>query len=222
MKWPSWHRSMKKGIAFYEELANTITHGIGVGLSIAGLVLLVVRATMYGDVWQVVSFSIYGTSLILLYMASTLYHGFQSRRVKEVLRILDHSAIYLLIAGTYTPFLLITLRGPWGWTLLGVIWGLALLGISFKIIFGHKYDIMSTAFYILMGWVVIIAIKPLIAALPSGGLAWLVAGGLAYTGGVIFYAWEKLPFNHAIWHGFVMAGSFFHFFAVLFYLSPVV
>jgi hemolysin III len=212
---------MKKNLAHYEEVANTITHGVGVGLSIAGLVVLVVRAALYGDVWQVVSFSIYGSSLILLYLASTLYHGFRSKRVKEILRIFDHSAIYLLIAGTYTPFLLVTLRGPWGWSLFGLIWVLALLGITFKIVFGPKYEIVSTGFYILMGWVVIIAIKPLIAALPVMGLAWLVAGGLAYTGGVIFYAWEKLPFNHAIWHGFVMAGSIFHFVAVLSYLSPI-
>lgn len=122
---------VKRKLAYYEELANTITHGIGVGLSIAGLVLLVVRAALYGDIWQVVSFSIYGSSLILLYLASTLYHGFQSKKIKEALRILDHSAIYLLIAGTYTPFLLVTLRGPWGWSLFGIIWGLALTGITF-------------------------------------------------------------------------------------------
>ncbi|MCF7823215.1 MAG: hemolysin III family protein [Candidatus Marinimicrobia bacterium] len=213
---------MKKNLAFYEELANTITHGIGIGLSIAALVLLVVRAVMYGDTWQVVSFSIFGSSLILLYLASTLYHGFKSKRIKEILRILDHSAIYLLIAGTYTPFLLVTLRGPWGWSLLGIIWGLALAGITFKIIFGPKYNFISTTFYLLMGWVVMVAIKPLIAALPTAGLIWLVVGGLAYTGGVIFYAWEKLPFNHAIWHGFVMAGSFSHFIAVLIYLAPVI
>ena len=211
---------MKRGLHYYEECANTITHAAGVAFSIAGLVLLVVRAALYGDVWQVVSFSIYGSSLILLYLASTLYHGFRSKRAKELLRLFDHSAIYLLIAGTYTPFLLITLRGPWGWSLFGVIWGLALLGIAFKIIFGHKYEIVSTVFYILMGWVVIIAIKPLLAALPMAGFFWLLAGGLAYTAGVIFYAWEKLPFNHAIWHGFVLAGSFFHFFGVLFYLTP--
>ena len=212
---------MSKRLTFYEELANTITHGIGVGLSIAGLVLLVVRAAMHGDAWQVVSFSIYGSSLILLYLASTLYHGFRSERIKRVLRLLDHSAIYLLIAGTYTPFVLVTLRGPWGWTLFGIIWGLAILGVTFKLIFGHKYEMLSTVFYVLMGWVVIIAIKPLIAALPAGGLAWLVAGGLAYTGGVVFYAWEKLPFNHAIWHGFVLAGSLFHFLSVWWYLAPV-
>ncbi len=212
---------MTRRLGFYEEVANTITHGLGVAFSIAGLVLLVVRAALYGDAWQVVSFSIYGSSLILLYLASTLYHGIRSKRVKKIFRIFDHSAIYLLIAGTYTPFLLVTLRGPWGWSLFGVIWGLALLGIVFKASFGPKYNTLSTIFYILMGWVVIIAIKPLIAALPAHGLMWLVAGGLAYTSGVIFYAWEKLPFNHAIWHSFVLAGSFLHFFAVLFYISPV-
>ena len=212
---------MRRSRAHYEELANTITHGIGVGLSITGLVLLVVRAALYGNAWQVVSFSIYGSSLILLYLASTLYHGFRSPRLKEILRIFDHSAIYLLIAGTYTPFLLVTLRGPWGWSLFGVIWGLAILGITFKLIFGPKYDVLSTIFYLLMGWVVIIAIKPLLAALPLGGLLWLVAGGLAYSLGVIFYAWEKLPYHHAIWHGFVLAGSFFHFFAVFFHVTTV-
>jgi len=212
---------LSRRLAIYEELANTITHGIGVGLSIAGLVLLVVRAAMHGDAWQVVSFAIYGSSLIMLYLASTLYHGFRSEGLKRVFRLLDHSAIYLLIAGTYTPFVLVTLRGPWGWTLFGIIWGLAILGVTFKLIFGHKYEILSTIFYVAMGWVVIIAIKPLIAALPAGGLAWLVAGGLAYTGGVIFYAWEKLPFNHAIWHGFVLAGSLFHFFTVWWYVCPV-
>lgn len=206
----------------YEEIANTVTHGIGVGFSITGLILLVVRAALYGSAWQVVSFSIYGASLILLYLASTLYHGFQSPRLKSIFRIMDHTAIYLLIAGTYTPFLLVTLRGPWGWTLFGIIWGLALGGIIFKLVFGTKYEMLSTIFYLLMGWVVIIAIKPLIDVLPTGGLVWLVAGGLAYSLGVIFYAWEKLPYNHAIWHGFVLAGSFFHFFAVFFHIAPAV
>lgn len=213
---------MKRTLEFYEELANTITHAVGVALSIAGLVLLVVRAAMAGNAWQVVSFSIFGSSLILLYLASTLYHGFTSKRVKAVLRIFDHSAIYLLIAGTYTPFLLVTLRGPWGWSLFGVIWGLAVAGITFKIIFGPKYELVSTAFYLLMGWVVIIAIKPLLAALPTAGFIWLLGGGLAYSLGVIFFVWEKLPFNHAIWHGFVMTGSSLHFFAVLFYIAPLV
>ncbi len=190
-------------------------------MSVVGLVLLVVRAALYGSAWEVVSFSIYGSSLILLYLASTLYHGFQSKRVKEILRIFDHSAIYFLIAGTYTPFLLITIRGPWGWSLFGVIWGLALIGITFKIIFGPRYELVSTIFYLLMGWVVIIAIKPLLAVLPFAGFMWLLGGGLAYSLGVIFYAWEKLPYNHAIWHGFVLAGSFFHFFGILFHVAPV-
>ncbi len=212
---------MLKKLPYYEELANTITHAAGIGLSIAGLIFLLVRAVLYGDIWQIVSFSIYGSSLILLYLASTLYHGFKSKRAKEILRVFDHSAIYLLIAGTYTPFLLVTLRGPWGWTLFGIIWGLAITGIILKITFGPKYEILSTIFYILMGWVVIIAIKPLLAALPLGGFLWLLAGGLAYTGGVLFFAWEKLPFNHAIWHGFVLAGSLFHFIAVSGYISPL-
>ncbi len=211
---------MSRSRAHYEELANTITHAIGVGFSITGLVLLVVRAALYGTAWHVVSFSIFGASLILLYLASTLYHGFRSPRIKEIFRIFDHSAIYLLIAGSYTPFLLVTLRGPWGWSLFGTIWGLAIIGITFKLIFGPKYDILSTIFYLLMGWVVIIAIKPLLAALPLAGLAWLAAGGLAYSLGVIFYAWEKLPYHHAIWHGFVLAGSLFHFFAVFFHIAP--
>lgn len=206
----------------YEELANTITHGIGVAFSIVGLVLLVVRAAMYGDAWEIVSFSIYGASLILLYSASTLYHGFRSPRIKNAMRIFDHSAIYLLIAGTYTPFLLVTIRGPWGWSLFGTIWGCALLGITFKIVFGTRYDFISTLFYLIMGWVVIIAIKPLLAALPLAGFMWLLAGGLAYSLGVIFYAWEKLPYHHAIWHGFVLAGSVFHFLAVLLHVAPEV
>ena len=210
---------MKQPLHTREELANAISHGIGIALGITGLVLLVVRAALYGDTWQVVSFSVYGTSLILLYLASTLYHGVQHQRAKEILRIFDHAAIYLLIAGSYTPFLLVSLRGPWGWSLFGVIWGLAVTGIIFKLIFGPKYEIVSTIFYLLMGWVVVIAIKPLIAALPPAGLAWLIAGGLAYTLGVIFFAWEKLPFHHAIWHGFVLLGSIFHFFAIFLHVA---
>jgi hemolysin III len=205
----------------YEEVANTITHAIGVALSIVGLVFLLIRGASQGDVWQIVSFSIYGSSLILLYLASTLYHGFRSERVRKIFRLLDHSAIYLLIAGTYTPFVLVTLRGAWGWALFGIIWGLAILGISFKLTFGHKHEALSTVFYVLMGWVVLIAIKPLMAALPPEGLAWLVAGGLAYSGGVVFYIWEKLPFNHSIWHGFVMAGSLFHYVTIWWYIAPV-
>ena len=203
-----------------EELANALSHGLGVGLSIAGLVLLVVRAALYGDAWQVVSFAIYGASLIILYLASTLYHSFHNPKVKRFLRMVDHSAIYLLIAGTYTPFVLVTLRGPWGWSLFGTIWGLALLGILFKAIFGHRYELVSTIFYLLMGWVVVIALKPLLSSLDMWGFVLLLAGGLAYSLGVIFFVWERLPYNHAIWHGFVLTGSAFHFLAVFLHVAP--
>lgn len=203
-----------------EEIANSITHGIGAALSVAALTLLVVLATIYGDAWRVVSFSIYGSSLIILYLASTLYHSIQQPRVKRVLRIFDHAAIYLLIAGTYTPFLLVNMRGAWGWSLLAVVWGLALVGILFKAAFIGRYEVWATAAYVGMGWLVVVALKPMLAAIPVGGIIWLVAGGIVYTLGVIFYAWQRLPYNHAIWHLFVLGGSICHFFAVLFYVLP--
>lgn len=203
-----------------EELANSITHAIGVALSLAALVILVVYAAMQGDGWKIVSFSIYGTSLVLLYTASTLYHSFTSERAKHYLKIFDHAAIYLLIAGTYTPFLLVMIRGAWGWTLFGIIWGLAIVGIIFKLFFVHRFRIVSTIIYLLMGWLIIVAFRPLIANVPENGLYWLLAGGLSYSFGVIFYLWEKIPYHHAIWHLFVLGGSIFHFFAVLFYVLP--
>ena len=203
-----------------EEIIHSITHGIGAGLSIAGLTVLVVLAVSYGDVYQIVSFSIYGTTLIILYLASTLYHSFQQPRVKQIFKVIDHSAIYLLIAGTYTPFLLISIRGKWGWSLLIIIWGLALLGISFKTLFIHRFQNLSVLAYILMGWLNIVAIKELLANIPVGGLIWLAVGGVVYTVGVIFYALYKIPYTHAIWHIFVMAGSICHYFAVLLYLAP--
>lgn len=203
-----------------EEIANSITHGIGAALSIAGLTLLVSLAVIYGDVWRVVSFSIYGSSLVLLYLCSTLYHSIQHPKAKRILRIFDHSAIYLLIAGSYTPFTLVSMRGPWGWTLFGVVWGLALLGIAFKTVFIGKYEKWATAAYVLMGWLVVIAFKQMLVTVPPGGIVWLVVGGVVYTLGVLFYAWEKLPYNHAIWHLFVMGGSACHFFAVLFHVLP--
>jgi hemolysin III len=203
-----------------EEIANSITHGIGALLSVAGLAVLVGFSTTRGDAWHIVSCSIYGATLILLYLASTLYHSISQPNLKELLRTFDHSAIYLLIAGTYTPFMLVSLRGPWGWSLFGTIWGIALLGIILKTTSFGRLPGISLGFYLTMGWIVIIAIKPLLAALDKGGLWLLVLGGLAYTGGVIFYAWEKLPYSHAIWHLFVMAGSAFHFFAILFYVIP--
>ena len=209
------------GYTVGEEIANSITHGVGAALSVAGLTLLVVLAAIYGDVWRVVSFSIYGSSLVLLYLASTLYHSIQQPKVKRILRIFDHSAIYLLIAGTYTPFTLVSMRGAWGWTLFGVVWGLALLGIAFKTIFIGRYEKLATAAYVLMGWLVVFAFKEMLVMIPPGGIIWMVVGGVVYTLGVLFYAWEKLPYNHAIWHLFVLGGSICHFFAILFHVLPV-
>ena len=203
-----------------EEIANTITHGIGLLLSIAGFVVLLVLAALRGTAWHIVACSIYGATLICLYTASTLYHAVISPRVKRALRIFDHSAIYLLIAGTYTPFLLVSLRGPWGWSLFGVIWGLALVGVLFKFWFVERFAILSTAVYLAMGWLVVIAAKPVITHLPLTAIIWLLAGGLAYTGGVIFFAAKRIPYNHAIWHLFVLAGSICHYFAVLSTVIP--
>jgi len=209
-----------KSYSLGEEIANSITHGLGTGLSVAGLTALVLLAALYGDVWQIVGFSIYGSTLIVLYLASTLYHGFQNPRAKRVFRIIDHAAIFLLIAGTYTPFLLISMRGVWGWTLLGIVWGLALLGVGFKVFFTHRFPVGSTLAYVLMGWLGVVAWKEAVARIPAGGLIWLGLGGVAYTVGVIFYAWKRLPYNHAIWHLFVLAGSICHYLAVLQCLSP--
>lgn len=203
-----------------EEIANGVTHGIGALLSVAGLTLLVVLASIYGDVWRIVSFSIYGGCLVALYLASTLYHTFQNPRAKRIFRIMDHSAIYLLIAGTYTPIALVTMRGPWGWSVFGVVWGLALVGIIFKAFFTGRYDKVSTIAYVLMGWLCLVAIREMFATIPFNGMLWIIAGGCFYTFGVIFYVWHKLPYNHAIWHLFVLGGSICHFFAILFHVLP--
>ncbi|VBB05151.1 hly-iii [Lucifera butyrica] len=204
-----------------EELWNAITHGIGAVLALAGLVVLVVSASFYGNVWHIVSFSIYGATLLLLYLASTLYHSFQKEKVKYVFKIIDHSAIYLFIAGTYTPFTLVLLHGVWGWSIFATIWALAVAGIVFKIFFVKKFKILSTLCYVGMGWFVLIAVKPLIASLPTVGLYWLVLGGLFYTVGTVFYLWRRLPYHHTVWHLFVMAGSAAHFIVVLLYVLPV-
>ena len=204
-----------------EEIANSITHGIGAALSIAALSVLVVFAGLRGDAWRVVSFAIYGATLVLLYLASTFYHVFPNPRVKRVFHVFDHSAIFLLIAGSYTPFCLVTIRGGWGWSLFGVVWGIAIFGIVFKAFFTGRYNFVSTALYIAMGWIAVIAIRPLVAQLPTGAFAWILLGGLSYTVGVVFYAWERLPYGHAIWHLFVLGGSTLHFFAVLFYVLPM-
>jgi len=201
-----------------EEVAHSVTHGIGLLASVAGLVFLVILAAATRDPWRITSCAVYASTLVLLYAASTLYHALSATRARKVLRVLDHSAIFLLIAGTYTPFALVSLRGPWGWTLLGIVWGLALLGVTAKAVFGTRWPLVSTALYVGMGWVVLLAVRPLVAHVPPGGIAWLLAGGLAYTGGVVFYAWTRLRYSHAIWHLFVLAGSVCHYVAVVLYV----
>jgi hemolysin III len=203
-----------------EEIANSVIHGVGVALSVAGLAVLVAFASLRGNAWHIVACSIFGTTLILMYAASTLYHAIQHPTGKKVLRVLDHAAIFLLIAGSYTPFTLVNLRGPWGWSLFGVIWGLAILGVAFQVTILRRWAAASVTVYVLMGWAVVAAIKPMLAAVPPSGLLLLLFGGLCYTGGVGFYVWRRLPYHHALWHLFVLAGSAFHYFAVLFYVIP--
>jgi hemolysin III len=203
------------------ERANSLTHGLGTLLSVLALVLLVVLAALRGTARHVVGAALFGATLVLLYSMSTLYHALRHPRAKRVFRILDHSAIYLLIAGTYTPFCLGTLRGGWGWSLFGVVWGLAVVGVVYKSVFTGRYRILSTGVYLAMGWMVVVAVVPLCRALPAGGLAWLLAGGCCYTLGVGFYAWIRLPYHHAIWHLFVLAGSLCHVVAVLAYVIPL-
>jgi len=212
-------RTAQERVSF-DELANSVTHGIGLGLSIAGFAALLVLAIVRGGAWQIVSCAIYGVTLICLYASSTLYHGLPSRKVKRIFRIFDHSAIFLLIAGTYTPFLLVNLRGGWGWSLFGVVWGLAASGVVLKIWFVDRHPMLSTGVYVLMGWLALIAVKPLFHAVPTVGLIWLLVGGLMYTVGVVFYAWKRIPYNHVIWHLFVMAGSICHYVAVVYSVIP--
>ena len=203
-----------------EEIANSVTHGVGLALSVAGFAVLVTLAVVYGDAAHIAGCTIFGATLVLLYTASTLYHSFRKPRLKHLLKILDHCAIYLLIAGTYTPFTLVNLRGLWGWTLFGLVWTLSLAGIIFKVFCVNRFEIVSVLLYLAMGWICVIAIKPLVTLVPIGGLLWLLAGGLFYTTGVIFFACKRIPFNHTIWHLFVMAGSVCHYFAVMFYVLP--
>lgn len=201
-----------------EEIANAILHGIGLGLAIAALIVLVVLASMYGSALYIVSFSIYGTTLIILYLSSTLLHSFPEGKAKNIFEIMDHSAIYLLIAGTYTPLALIAWGGALGWVYFGVVWSLALLGVIFKIIFVKRFVILSTLLYIAMGWLIVFALSPLRHTLTTESLIFLVMGGVVYTVGTIFYVWHKIKFHHAIWHLFVLGGSVCHFFTILFML----
>lgn len=204
-----------------EELANALTHGVGFVASLVGLPILVMAAASHGERAALVGLSVFGAALVALYAASTLYHAVSHPTLKQRLRVLDHAAIYLLIAGTYTPFTLGVLRGRWGWTLFGIVWTLAALGVLFKVLFGSgAMARLSTAVYVAMGWVVIIAIKPLMAAMDSAGLILLVAGGVLYTGGVVFYVDKRRAWSHPVWHLFVMGGSVCHYFAVLLYAFP--
>jgi hemolysin III len=203
-----------------EEVANAISHGVGAAFSIAALALLVTFASMGGDPWRIVAVSIYGASLVVLFLASTLYHGIQNPRAKHVFWILDHMAIYLLIAGTYTPFTLVTLNGPWGWSIFGVVWGLAALGITYQAFFIGRWPWFSVGLYIAMGWVGLAAIVPLVTQLPLGGFGLVVLGGVFYTAGVVFFRWHTLRYHHLIWHLFVLAGAAAHVWAVAAYVVP--
>ena len=201
-----------------EEIANAVTHSLGVALSLAALVSLIIVAGRTEDSFRMVSSIAFGSSLVFLYLASTLYHGLPSPRAKRVFKIFDHAGIYLLIAGSYTPFTLVTLRGPVGWTLLGIVWGLAAVGIVTEVVWKDRPRWLSALVFIGMGWIIVFAMKPLAAALPKGGLWLLVAGGLSYTVGTIFYLLKRVPYMHAVWHLWVIGGSVCHVLAVLLYV----
>ena len=201
-----------------EEWMNSVTHGIGAVLAVVGLVVMILVAAAQSDPWKVVSASIYGSTLVLMFFASTLYHAIQQANARQVLRQVDHLAILYLIAGSYTPFTLITLNGSWGWSIFGVVWGLTLLGTVLQLSPARHVKALMVSLYLLMGWVVLVAISPLAKNLSLGGLLLLVAGGLTYSAGVIFYVNQRIPLNHAIWHLFVLAGAALHFFAILFYV----
>lgn len=214
-------QSSRRAYSLGEEIANSITHGVGVVLAIAGLAVLTAFASLFGTVWHIVSCAVFGATLILMYTASTVYHSVQHPRIKPVLRVIDHSSIFLLIAGTYTPFTLVNLRGAWGWALFGVIWAIAILGITLQVALLRRRTIVSVLLYSAMGWAIIVALKPLAGSVAPTGVLLLLLGGLAYTAGIVFYRWHRLPYHHAVWHLFVVAGSTLHFFAVLFYVIPL-
>lgn len=201
-----------------EEILHAITHGIGAVLSVVGLVLLIVFASFSGNPWKIVSATIFGTTMLLMYLSSTIVHSLPQGKWKELFLIFDHSSIYLFIAGTYTPFLFVSLKGTIGWVLFGVVWSIALVGIIFKMFFTRKFIILSTLLYIAMGWLIVFAWKPLTAVLPSPGIVLLVIGGIIYTVGAFFYVYKKIPYHHVIWHIFVLFGSAFHFFAIFYYV----
>lgn len=201
-----------------EEIAHAITHGIGALLSIAGLVLLIVFSSFSGNPWKIVSVTIFGVTMLLMYISSTVVHSLPEGKWKDIFQIFDHSSIYLFIAGTYTPFLLVHIRSNIAWILFGIIWGIAIVGILFKVFFVKKFLVLSTMFYILMGWLIVLVWGPLTETIHSNGIMLLIIGGVIYTVGAVFYMWRKIPYHHVIWHLFVIAGSMFHFFAVFYYI----
>jgi hemolysin III len=198
-----------------EELANSITHGFGLVMSLIGAVVLTLRAFETGDPLRIATYPVFGVTMVLLYTASTLYHSQKSELSKARLKVFDHISIFYLIAGTYTPVTLVGMGGPWGWTIFGVAWALALAGTVFKLFFTGRFPIVSTSIYLAMGWIVVLAVVPLLRSVPADTLLWLLGGGLFYTVGVVFYAWRRLPFGHAVWHLFVLAGTASHFVAVM-------
>jgi hemolysin III len=210
------HTRFKNAMRY--EIANLLSHGIGLGLAVAGTVFLAVRGASTGEALRVVSYCIFGAAMVFLYSASSFYHALWNPRIKKIMRRLDHGAIFFAIAGTYTPILLITLHGPLGWTFFGIVWGLAALGIAFKMVFGHRYEAVSLTAYILMGWLVVFVVKPVYLSLEGGGLWLLFSGGISYTFGTIFYAMPRLPYHHMIWHLFVLGGSICHFLCIYLYV----
>ncbi|WP_270179950.1 PAQR family membrane homeostasis protein TrhA [Alkalihalobacillus sp. CinArs1] len=204
-----------------EERANYITHGIGVLISLAALVILIVFASLQGTAWHIVSFTLFGATMLLLYTASTLVHSFPPGKAKDFFEFLDHSAIYFFIAGTYTPFLFIVIQGWLGWTLFGIVWGLAIGGTVFKAFFVKKFLFISTIVYVIMGWLIVLAWNPLLQNLHPNGMTLLIIGGLLYTIGAVFYVWRAFKYHHAVWHIFVIGGTVAHFFCVLFYVLPL-
>ncbi len=208
------------GYSVGEEIFNAVTHGIGVIVAVVGLVVMILKACRYGEALHVVSVTIFGSSMVILYLASTLYHSITNKGIKAALKVIDHSSIFLLIAGTYTPFTLITLRGPWGWSIFGAVWGFALLGIIVEVLRIKKGKVFSLVLYLLMGWIVVVAIVPLVKTLPGKGLFWLISGGLAYTLGVVFYVMKQHSYTHGVWHLFVLMGTISHFVAIYLYVLP--
>jgi len=212
---------VKTAIRKNEELLNTLTHGLGIAASLVGGAGLITMTALYGDGWQLIGSIVFSASLVLLYSASTLYHAAKKTVLKKRLRIFDHVSIFILIAGTYTPFMLVGLRGGWGWSLIGIVWGLAIVGVVAKLFLTGRYNKTSTAIYLAMGWLAIIAIGPLMKVLPPSTLLWMMAGGLFYTVGTVFYVSRRIPYAHAIWHLFVLAGSTCHFIAAFAHLVPL-